>query len=188
MAKQIINIGGYANDGTGDDLRTAFEKVKSNFDELYEAVGVVSGDNLGDGVGIFYQRNSETGNLEFKSLTSSDESVDITETDTEIDLVTRAKLENDLTPKLGGDLNLNGYNVYGGDVQTTIFGIDVQSTTALIEILLASNSVVLDFGSFVSGTVDIPDAISTNLDFNGATGVLDGYLNPNSTNVDLGTF
>jgi hypothetical protein len=36
MAKQIINIGTSPNDGTGDPLRTAFQKTNENFDELYE--------------------------------------------------------------------------------------------------------------------------------------------------------
>jgi hypothetical protein len=35
MAKQVINIGTTANDGTGDPLRTAFDKVNDNFNELY---------------------------------------------------------------------------------------------------------------------------------------------------------
>ena len=35
MAKQTINIGTTANDGNGDQLRTAFDKVNDNFDELY---------------------------------------------------------------------------------------------------------------------------------------------------------
>ena len=35
MAKQTINIGSAANDGTGDPLRTAFDKINDNFDELY---------------------------------------------------------------------------------------------------------------------------------------------------------
>ena len=35
MAKQVINIGAVANDGTGDPLRTAFDKVNDNFNELY---------------------------------------------------------------------------------------------------------------------------------------------------------
>lgn len=39
MAKQTIFIGTQGNDGTGDDLRTAFRKVNENFDELYTAVG-----------------------------------------------------------------------------------------------------------------------------------------------------
>lgn len=35
MAKQTINIGTVANDKTGDQLRTAFTKINSNFTELY---------------------------------------------------------------------------------------------------------------------------------------------------------
>ena len=35
MAKQSINIGSSANDGTGDPLRTAFDKINDNFTELY---------------------------------------------------------------------------------------------------------------------------------------------------------
>lgn len=35
MAKQTINLGATANDGTGDPLRTAFEKSNDNFTELY---------------------------------------------------------------------------------------------------------------------------------------------------------
>jgi hypothetical protein len=38
MAIQQINLGTYSNDGTGDDLRTAFEKVRANFIELYSTV------------------------------------------------------------------------------------------------------------------------------------------------------
>ena len=35
MARQTINIGTTANDGTGDPLRTAFDKINDNFVELY---------------------------------------------------------------------------------------------------------------------------------------------------------
>ncbi len=35
MAREIINIGTNANDGTGDDLRLAMQKVNANFLELY---------------------------------------------------------------------------------------------------------------------------------------------------------
>jgi len=35
MAKQVIGIGSAANDGTGDPLRTAFDKINDNFTELY---------------------------------------------------------------------------------------------------------------------------------------------------------
>lgn len=46
MAKQTINIGSSANDGTGDPLRTAFDKVNDNFNELYAATGAGSGQNI----------------------------------------------------------------------------------------------------------------------------------------------
>lgn len=39
MAKQIVNIGAVANDGSGDPLRTAFDKVNDNFNELYTSLG-----------------------------------------------------------------------------------------------------------------------------------------------------
>ena len=38
MAKQVIDIGTTANDGTGDVLRTAFDKANDNFTELYDFV------------------------------------------------------------------------------------------------------------------------------------------------------
>ena len=41
MAKQTIQIGTVANDGTGDPLRTAFTKTNENFTELYTAVGTI---------------------------------------------------------------------------------------------------------------------------------------------------
>ena len=35
MAQQSVSIGSAANDGTGDPLRTAFNKINANFTELY---------------------------------------------------------------------------------------------------------------------------------------------------------
>ena len=63
MAKQTINIGSAANDGTGDPLRTAFDKINDNFDELYG---------------------------------SSAEANDLLE---------------DTSPQLGGNLDINGFNI-----------------------------------------------------------------------------
>ena len=37
--KQTINIGTAANDGTGDALRTAMDKVNDNFSEIYSTGG-----------------------------------------------------------------------------------------------------------------------------------------------------
>jgi hypothetical protein len=35
MAQEYINIGSTANDGTGDPLRVAFDKINNNFTQLY---------------------------------------------------------------------------------------------------------------------------------------------------------
>lgn len=48
MAKQVINYGLAANDGTGDALRTAMIKIVSNFDELYDGQFSGSWDDLTD--------------------------------------------------------------------------------------------------------------------------------------------
>jgi hypothetical protein len=40
MAQQTIDVGATPNDGTGDPIRDAFEKVNVNFTELYSALGV----------------------------------------------------------------------------------------------------------------------------------------------------
>jgi hypothetical protein len=39
MTQQLINIGTTANDGNGDPLRVAFEKINENFSELYNLAG-----------------------------------------------------------------------------------------------------------------------------------------------------
>ncbi len=46
MAKQTVNLGSSANDGTGDPLRTAFDKINDNFDELYLYSTATTGNNI----------------------------------------------------------------------------------------------------------------------------------------------
>lgn len=47
MAIQTINLGSYANDGSGDDLRTAFRKVNENFALLGTDIPIAEATNLG---------------------------------------------------------------------------------------------------------------------------------------------
>lgn len=44
MAKQVINLGNAANDGTGDKIRVAGGKINANFTELYDAVELLQAD------------------------------------------------------------------------------------------------------------------------------------------------
>jgi hypothetical protein len=46
MAIQTVNVGTTADDGSGDPLRTAFDKINDNFLELYAVSGAGSGNNI----------------------------------------------------------------------------------------------------------------------------------------------
>lgn len=149
MTLQTINLGNYANDSTGDDLRTAFTKVNANFDILRSEVAGAT--NLGTGFGIYSDKNDV--NLEFKSLTSIDNSVIITDTATTVNLQSTTIIHNDITPRLGANLLLNGFTINGqngtGDVLSTVFGIDVQLLNSIVSLIIQSNAVSLDFGYFL---------------------------------------
>lgn len=44
MAQEVINLGISANDGTGDKLRVAGQKINDNFTELYDEVALLQAD------------------------------------------------------------------------------------------------------------------------------------------------
>lgn len=200
VAIQTINIGGFANDGTGDDLRTAFLKVNSNFSTLGSVSGLTNGENLGNGVGVFAQRNASNPVLEFRTLASADNSVEITATATTVNLKNRSLLVNDPSPtvvppvfgslnNITNPLNLNGNEIIGGDVRTTVFGLDVRATNAIIELLLASNAVEINFGTFLdpTGGTGFPNDSGIILDMNGF--LVDGFaVEPSVGRYDFGTF
>ena len=62
---QTINVGNLVNDGLGDDLRTAFQKVNANFAELNAGL-TITASNTGTGAAIFKEKVNN--DLRFKSL------------------------------------------------------------------------------------------------------------------------
>jgi hypothetical protein len=68
MTIQTINIGNVVNDGLGDDLRTAFQKVNANFSELSSQLTVTVGTAATSGVNIFKEKVGAQ--LVFKGLVS----------------------------------------------------------------------------------------------------------------------
>ncbi|CAB4125994.1 hypothetical protein UFOVP181_244 [uncultured Caudovirales phage] len=175
MTIQPINLGNYANDGTGDDLRTAFEKVNANFNTLSSTVNIINGTNLGSGTSIFAQKN--LANLEFKTLTSTDNSVTITHTDDTVNLKSTANVIEDTSPQLGGNLDLQNFYIYHGDVQTSVYGINVPLLNSIVELLLTSNQFTLDFKTFLG-------PVETDMNM----GEFVGTYNFSNNNVDFGTF
>ena len=124
MAIQTVNLGTYANDGTGDDLRTAFTKVIDNFDYL-DLIKVEDGENLGllqPGThGVYADVNGTT--LQFKSIKQGD-NVTITSDGNTITIRPVDSInavEEDPEPQLGGDLKTNGRSIYSEDLPLEIY-------------------------------------------------------------------
>jgi len=180
MTIQEINLGNYANDGTGDDLRTAFDKVNQNFASLDTEYNVLGGTNLGGGTGVFIDRNGI--NLEFKTLTSVDNSITLTNTATTVNLHANTRLSNDLTPALAANLSLAGHNIIGpGDTQTTVNGISVPNLSFLVSMIIESQGVNIDLGS-----VEFPSGTDTN--FRGYTVDMGQLVDPTpQLQINFGT-
>jgi len=182
MPIQRIEIGGYANDGTGDDLRTAFNKVNANFTLLDSDAQVNDGVNLGAGVAILKSKIGTI--LQFKSLTSTDSSITLAATDNTVNLKANTRLIEDITPALGGNLNLNNRDIVGaGDVKASVYGVDVVALNAIVSLLIESNNnIAVDLGSFNN-----PTGYETNV--RGYAFDMGGFAGPQSANrFNFGTF
>jgi hypothetical protein len=193
MPIQQIEIGGYANDGTGDDLRTAFNKVNANFALLDSDAQINDGATVGTGTAVLKGKTSTI--LQFKSLTSTDTSVTLTSTDDTVNLKANTRLSTDLAPTLSGNLNLNGNSILGngytnlagtpftGDVKSTVWGVDLVALNAMVALLIESNkNLAVDLGSFIS-----PAGYETNA--NGYTFDMGTFTGPDFANrFNFGTF
>jgi hypothetical protein len=150
MTQQTIFLGTYANDGTGDDIRTAFTKVNSNFTDLYHSLSTLNGQNIGSGQGVF--SSDVAGVMSFKSITGSNGIV-VTSTSNTVNIAATTQpthLVSDTSPSLGGNLTLNGNNIIGnGDVQTTVWGIDIRTLSTQVNTALTTG-----FGDL--GTFSVP--------------------------------
>jgi len=160
MTIQTINIGNIVNDGLGDDLRTAFQKVNANFSAL-DAELTVSAENIGtasDGVGLFKQRTSRT--LEFKRLKEG-RNIQIDEYDTYLEIKNTAsdafiRFDTDagtVTAASYPAITLEGYpapNSVSGqqDIEVTALGSSVRFKTV---IPVTDILTTYDFG-FINGT------------------------------------
>jgi len=123
MAKQTIGIGTTANDGTGDTLRVAFDKINDNFDELYT-------DDAGDVGSITatapIARDSATGDV---TISLNDNGI------------THAKLENRYTAS-------GSITTYTGAVS-----VDWSAATNFVMGSSLTGAIEFDFTNFKTGQV-----------------------------------
>ena len=80
MTIQTINIGNVVNDGLGEDLRTAFEKVNANFTDLSTQLTITATNVGAVGVGVFKEKVGA--DLRFKKLVSGTKMLLAENTDT----------------------------------------------------------------------------------------------------------
>lgn len=144
MAKQVINIGALANDGTGDTLRAAFDKVNDNFTEAYNLdINQLSNvDTTGVSNGKVLAYNSTTGKFQPSSLVYASNLTDL----------------NDVTvasPATGEVLRHNGTKF----VNTTLSTTNVNEGTNLYYTdARADARVTLQINALVDGA---PGALNT---------------------------
>jgi hypothetical protein len=132
MARQSINIGTNANDGTGDDLRTAMQKINTNFTELYAETSVDSGITI-SGNTISSNRSDDdivfepagVGAVRFPAVTINDNA--ITGTRSNEDLTIAASGTGNL---ILGALRVNGTTVSSDDSSkiTLAESVDITGT------------------------------------------------------------
>jgi hypothetical protein len=132
MARQDINIGSNANDGTGDDLRTAMQKINTNFTELYAETSVDSGITI-SGNTISSNRSDDdivfepagVGAVRFPAVTINDNA--ITGTRSNEDLTIAASGTGNL---ILGALRVNGTTVSSDDSSkiTLAESVDITGT------------------------------------------------------------
>jgi hypothetical protein len=189
MARQNINIGSSANDGTGDPLRTAFDKINDNFVELYgsdndintldanldvNTFAITTGVTNGD---ITVTPNG-TGNINLGSITvngsqiSSNDSTQITladniQTTGTMNVTGAATLATSLTLATGATVTgiLDEDNL-GTDSATQL--ATQQSIKAYVDAQVTAQD--LDFACDDSTTLSI-DLDSESLQFSGGTGI-----------------
>ena len=172
MAKQVINIGTTANDGTGDPIRDAFDKCNDNFTELYsDDAGDVGSIIAGTGISV----NAATGDVTVtNSSPNATHTGDVTGSGAltiATDAVVTAKILNDNVThdKLEGRYTASGsITTYTGAVT-----VDWSAATNFVMGSSLTGAIEFDFTNFKTGQVltihNLTGSQTITLDSNAAT-------------------
>ena len=147
MAKRTINIGLEGNDGTGDNIRLAFQKTNENFTELYALYnpdGTISFASLSDGVDYapnqIIMGSTDGTKLSSRTLIGSGiVSIDTSNNNQIVISANQYTLVNDLLPILSRPLNAmnNGIGLIPMPTQSIIEQFNaIHGTSASIDTLV----------------------------------------------------
>ena len=176
MTIQTINIGNVVNDGLGDDLRTAFQKVNANFADLSTQLTITATNVNDTGVGVFKEKVGTE--LRFKKLVSGTKML-VTDTDTSIVLNNTAP---DAFTRIETDA---GAMLASTHQEITIAGAAAPGSTTSVK-----DIEVNAFGSTISIKTIIPVTdILTSYDFGAITGSFNNSMQAlfAASNIDFGT-
>jgi len=176
MAIQTINLGNRVNDGLGDDLRTAFEKVNANFVELSNELSTTA-VNLGEtGFGLFKQQTDAV--LEFKSLLGG-RKIQLQEFPSSIEI-------NSTQPDAFTQFDTDSGSINAGvHTQLTLQGISAPDSYSGVKDIEVTNS-----GSTINFKTILPiTEILQTYDFGFVTGEFNNAVqfNTANSNIDFGT-
>jgi hypothetical protein len=185
---QTINIGNIVNDGLGDDLRTAFQKVNANFSDL-SAQLTVTASNVGTtGSGVFKQKTGA--NLEFKNLVSgtkialNDTGNAIVINSTAADAFTRFDTNSGaVLASVHQQITLSGTQAPGSTTSRSDIEVTVSGSSVLFKNIIPVTDVLtsLDFGGITGDFDYVTQAILSRTDFDFGTIDL-----PSTVDIDLG--
>lgn len=181
MAIVKINLGNVVNDGLGDDLRTAFQKVNSNFASLETSLIVTASNAAGNsGSGIVAESTGSV--LKFKNLIAGNKIIlenysnAIKISSTQLDGF-ESIITNNGTISASSTANL--LVVGGKNITTSVIGNTVEINTKLdVDSLVNS----FDFGPIAGPSTNVIQLLLSiaNIDFG-------TILMPGSVMMDLGT-
>lgn len=159
MAKQVINIGAAANDGTGDPLRTAFDKVNDNFTELYsDDTGDVDSVNGQTGTVLLDSDDITQGSSNLYNQTHTGDVTGSTALTIANDVINYDKLGAEFTTSaaLATDVDFSSAQVFTKTLSgaTTLTFSNAQIGMVKDLVITGNQALTLPAGSTVAGTYD----------------------------------
>jgi hypothetical protein len=172
MSIRTINVGNVVNDGLGDDLRTAFQKVNANFGELAKIL-TVDISTSGSGSSIVKEQDGNT--VTFKSIVSG-RNILVDDLDNSLQIINTA-------PDAFTRIHTNSEDVFANQFQeiTIQGGLDIEVNADKGSSVITVDNRRINNATFTS--------VLSNYDF----GPIDGgfknavQLAISSSNIDFGT-